>query len=74
MPELVRMDNFGKIFLPKKVRERLDAKRFSLEFRDDELVLRPVRDPVEFFGAFKGLARSDVDEVHGEWEEHDGPA
>ena len=58
MSELVKLDDFGKIFLPKRVREKLTSREFVVEFDEGDLVLKPVRDPLEFFGALKGMKRT----------------
>jgi bifunctional DNA-binding transcriptional regulator/antitoxin component of YhaV-PrlF toxin-antitoxin module len=71
MPEVVNIDRFGKMFIPKRVRERLAATRFELEMEDENLILRPVRDPLEFFGALKGLDPSEVDRMREE-DDRDG--
>jgi bifunctional DNA-binding transcriptional regulator/antitoxin component of YhaV-PrlF toxin-antitoxin module len=71
MTEMVRIDNFGKIFIPKRYREKLTETEFQIAIRGQEIVLRPVRHPLSLYGALKGLKRSGLDEVHGEGDHED---
>ncbi|NMG20408.1 AbrB/MazE/SpoVT family DNA-binding domain-containing protein [Brasilonema bromeliae] len=46
--EIVRLDNFGRVLIPKNVREQLgltNATQFSLSIQDDKLVLSPLTQP-----------------------------
>ena len=68
MTEVVKIDKFGKIFLPKFIREKVDTSEFEVHFEDDELHLKPIKHPTTLFGTLKNL-RS-LDDIHGE-DEHD---
>ncbi len=67
----VKLDDFGKIFLPKEIRMKLKAKKFELIFNKGHLELIPVKSPSALFGTLKDLDLSDLDEIHGEAHEFD---
>ena len=71
MPITVKLDKFGKIFLPKKIRTKLKAKEFEVVFSKGHLELIPVKSPLALFGTLKDLDLSDLDEIHGEDHEFD---
>ena len=70
MSELVNLDKFGKIFIPKRFRSQLKETKFMIRIQDDNIILEPVKDPSMLFGSLDKLKRSDLDKVH-EDEEHE---
>lgn len=68
---LVKIDAFGKIFLPKQVRSQMKAKQFEVVLMNDELHLIPVEDPAKLFGMLPDISRKSLEELHDE--EHDFP-
>ncbi len=71
MSELVKMDKFGKIFIPVRFRRQIRHTSFQIEVRDDEIVLHPVKDLMELFGTMPDLDMADLDEVHGDDDHED---
>lgn len=69
MTIMVKLDRFGKIFLPKQVRSRIQATQFEVIIMNDELHLIPVKDPTQLFGSLSGTSRAHLEEIHDE--EHD---
>ena len=64
MELIVRIDEEGRIRIPREVRERLGAVRtFRLEVRGRELVLVPLEDPL---GRLMRLAEVEVRDVEAE--------
>lgn len=56
----VKISEKGQITLPVAVRRRLGLtpeRRISVELRDDEVVLRPMRSISDVAGMFEGAAR-----------------
>jgi AbrB family looped-hinge helix DNA binding protein len=70
MEEMVKIDKFGKLFIPKKIRERLCAKKFEIILKEDIIHLRPVKHPLKLYGTLEKLNVSKLKEMHGE-EEHE---
>ena len=68
---LVKMDTFGKIFLPKQVRSQMKAKQFEVVMVNDELHLVPVEHPANLFGTLPETCRKSLEDLHDE--EHDFP-
>jgi len=68
---VVKMDKYGKVFLPKQIRSRIDADRFEAVFVKNELHLKPIRKPTELFGILPDINNKNLDEVHNE--EHELP-
>lgn len=57
----IKLSDKGQITLPAAVRRTLRLEphnRFSVELRDDEIVLRPVKPITELHGLFRAYARS----------------
>ena len=69
----VKIDKFGKIFLPKAIRRKITSSEFEVRFKKDRLELIPVKHPVELFGTLKDLHKKKLklDELHGEDHEFD---
>lgn len=68
----VKIDKFGKIFLPRNIRKNLDADKFEVVVKDGVVELIPVRNPLALFGTLKSLDIGTLDEIHGEDHEFDG--
>ena len=66
MTTTVKIDRFGKIFIPKKIRKALSAEEFEINIEEGVVKLVPVRSPLELFGTLKDFDMSILDEIHGE--------
>ena len=66
---MVKIDKFGKIFLPKHIRSQLESDHFQAIIMQDELHLIPIKDPSDLFGSLKGSSMKTLEEIHDE--EHD---
>jgi len=66
LAETVKMDNIGRILIPKSIRQKLDSNEFEVHYVNDKLELIPVRHPVELFGTLKKTNRKKLDSIHGE--------
>ncbi len=64
--DVVKLDKFGKIFIPKEIRDKIGATEFEIIVEEDHLELIPVRNPIELFGTLKKIDRKKLDEIHGE--------
>ncbi len=62
----VKIDKFGKIFLPKRIRRKLTAEKFEVRVEEGVIELIPVKSPLELFGTLKSIDMSVLDEIHGE--------
>jgi hypothetical protein len=71
MATMVKIDRFGKIFLPKQVRSRVHATQFEVKIMNDELHLIPVKDPSQLFGSLPAdsNAKESLEEIHDD--DHD---
>ena len=69
MTVTVRIDRFGKIFIPKVIRNRLSSDEFEVRIKKEKLELIPVKHPLELFGTLKTIKTKELDEIHGE--DHD---
>jgi bifunctional DNA-binding transcriptional regulator/antitoxin component of YhaV-PrlF toxin-antitoxin module len=69
----VKIDRFGKIFFPKKIRKKMDSSEFEVRFKNKNIELIPVKHPLELFGTLKDLDKRKLklDELHGEDHEFD---
>jgi bifunctional DNA-binding transcriptional regulator/antitoxin component of YhaV-PrlF toxin-antitoxin module len=67
----VKIDKFGKIFLPRNVRKKLNAEKFEIVIKDGVVELIPVKNPLALFGTLKSLDTGILDEIHGEDHEFD---
>ena len=71
MQNTVKIDKFGKIFIPKKIRNKLASDEFEVKFRKERLELIPVKHPLELFGSLRSIKTKELDRVHGEEHEFD---
>lgn len=55
VPLVLNIDKFGRITLPKEVRQRLNSSQVSLEWQKEGLCLRRVPGWDELIGMFPGL-------------------
>ena len=62
----VKIDRFGKIVIPKKIRKALSAEEFEINVEEGVVKLIPVKNPLELFGTLKDFDMSVLDEIHGE--------
>jgi bifunctional DNA-binding transcriptional regulator/antitoxin component of YhaV-PrlF toxin-antitoxin module len=62
----VKIDKFGKIFVPKTIRNKMVSDEFEVEIEKDVLKLIPVKHPLELFGTLKSVKFKKLDEIHGE--------
>jgi len=62
----VRLDRFGKIFIPKEIRKKMVADEFEVNFEEEKIELIPVKHPLELFGTLKSVSIKKLDEIHGE--------
>jgi len=62
----VKIDKYGKIFLPKRIRRSLTAEEFEVRVEEGVIELIPVKNPLELFGTLKNFDKSILDEIHGE--------
>ena len=65
----VKIDEFGKIFIPKRIRQTLPSNEFEIIVKKDIVELIPVKEPIELFGTLKKIKMETIDEIHGE--DHD---
>ena len=66
MTVTVKMDRFGKIFIPKEIRKKMVSDEFEVKLEKDKLELIPVNHPLELFGTLKSVKLKKLDEIHGE--------
>ncbi len=62
----VKIDRFGKIFIPKEIRKKMVSDEFEVKIEKDKLELIPVIHPLELFGTLKSVNLKKLDEIHGE--------
>jgi bifunctional DNA-binding transcriptional regulator/antitoxin component of YhaV-PrlF toxin-antitoxin module len=69
----VKIDKFGKIFLPKALRKKISAIEFEVHVKKDRLELIPLKHPLELFGTLKSIdtKKLKLDELHGDDHEFD---
>jgi len=67
----VKLDSYGKIFIPKGIREQFPSDEFEIVVYEKKVELIPVRSPLDLFGTLKSLDMSALDEIHGEDHEFD---
>ena len=67
----VKIDKFGKIFIPKEIRKKMVSDKFEVKIEKDILELIPVKHPLELFGTLKSVKLKKLDEIHGEDHEFD---
>ena len=70
MTILVKIDKFGKIFLPKKVRSKMKANQYEVVMAKGEVHLIPVLKPSELFGSLPDSNIKHLEEIHDEEHEN----
>ena len=62
---ILKIDDRGRITIPKEVRELLKSKRLKLKIEDGKIILEPVvLDVNEYYGIFKkDIGNEDIDEI-----------
>ncbi len=66
---LVKIDDLGRILIPKRIRKEIGARQFEINIANGKLELTPVKHPLELFGTLEGVDIGELDGIHGE--EHD---
>lgn len=62
----VKVDSYGKIFIPKGIRDQFTSNEFEIVVKEKVVELIPVKSPLDLFGTLKSLNMSALDEIHGE--------
>ena len=62
----VKVDAYGKIFIPKGIRDQFPSDEFEIVVKEKVVELIPVKSPLDLFGTLKSLDMSALDEIHGE--------
>lgn len=62
---ILKVDDRGRITIPKEVRELLKSKRLKLKIEDGKIILEPVvLDVNKYYGIFKkDIGNEDIDEI-----------
>ncbi|MFP3203654.1 MAG: AbrB family transcriptional regulator [Sulfolobus sp.] len=62
---ILKIDDRGRITIPKEVRELLKSKRLKLKIEDGKIILEPVvLDVNQYYGIFKkDIGNEDIDEI-----------
>jgi AbrB family looped-hinge helix DNA binding protein len=62
---ILKIDDRGRITIPKEVRELLKSKRLKLKIEDGKIILEPVElDVNKYYGIFKkDIGNEDIDEI-----------
>jgi len=62
---ILKVDDRGRITIPKEVRELLKSKRLKLKIEDGKIILEPVvLDVNKYYGMFKkDIGDEDIDEI-----------
>ncbi|MFP3234264.1 MAG: AbrB family transcriptional regulator [Sulfolobaceae archaeon] len=62
---ILKIDDRGRITIPKEVRELLKSKRLKLKIEDGKIILEPVVLTVnKYYGIFKkDIGNEDIDEI-----------
>jgi len=62
---ILKIDDRGRITIPKEVRELLNSKRLKLKIEDGKIILEPVvLDVNKYYGIFKkDIGNEDIDEI-----------
>ncbi len=66
MTVTVKIDKFGKIFFPKRIRNLIQGDEFEVHILDNKVELIPVMKPIELFGTLKKTNKKYLDAIHGE--------
>ncbi len=61
---IVSFDAFGRLLIPSFVRKLFATRRFALEVKDEEIVLRPVKTWKELFGSLPGPGLNAFKKLH----------
>jgi AbrB family looped-hinge helix DNA binding protein len=64
--KLVKIDKYGKIFIPKWIRKKLNARSFEVSLEKEKVVLKPIKHPLQLFGTLKDLNLVKLDKMHEE--------
>jgi len=43
MDKIVKMDKHGRIWIPKVIRDKIKANKFTIDIKDGKIVLTPIR-------------------------------
>jgi AbrB family looped-hinge helix DNA binding protein len=62
---ILKIDDRGRITIPKEIRELLKSKRLKLKIEDGKIILEPVvLDVNKYYGIFKkDIGNEDIDEI-----------
>ncbi|MEJ2771712.1 AbrB/MazE/SpoVT family DNA-binding domain-containing protein [Stygiolobus sp. CP8521M] len=62
---ILKIDDRGRITIPKEVRELLKSKRLKLKIEDGKIILEPVElDVNKYYGIFKkDIGNEDIDDI-----------
>ena len=62
---ILKIDDRGRITIPKEVRELLKSKRLKLKIEEGKIILEPVvLDVNKYYGIFKkDIGNEDIDEI-----------
>ena len=62
---ILKIDDRGRITIPKEVRELLKSKRLKLKIEDGKIILEPVvLDVNKYYGIFKkDIGNEDIDDI-----------
>ena len=62
---ILKVNDRGRITIPKEVRELLKSKRLKLKIEDGKIILEPVvLDVNKYYGMFKkDIGNEDIDEI-----------
>ncbi len=55
MDVFVNVDKSGRMVVPKWIRKRIHAKRFSVDVEDEKIILIPVKSTREMLGSMPDL-------------------
>ncbi len=69
METVVSIDEFGRLLVPKAIRRLFSARKFALQFEEDEIKLTPLKTWDEFFGSSPELNVRRLEKLRREEEE-----
>lgn len=67
IPVVLTIDKFGRITLPKEIRQKLGSKELTAEVRGGKLLLAPAPSWDDMTGTFPNLDMEDFKKQHDEW-------
>ena len=67
----VKLDSYGKIFIPKAIRTQFTSDEFEISVKKEVVELKPLKSPTALFGTLKKIDRKLLDDIHGEEHEFD---